>query len=68
MSSLLAEVSGKIGRTSKVQFGQIAGAAEPRFPHNIPAMKVPCMHATLLALEQALACLPVTSRMFPRTR
>jgi hypothetical protein len=46
---LAAGVSEKIGRTSKVQPGQIAGAAEVLFAQRIPATKVPCIHARLLA-------------------
>jgi hypothetical protein len=41
-------VSGKIGRTSKVQPGQMAGAAEPRLASSIPATNVPCLQAMLL--------------------
>src|SRR5262249_705191 len=38
-----------MGRTNKVQSGQIAGATELRLAHKIPATKVPCAHAVLLA-------------------
>jgi hypothetical protein len=35
------EASAKIGRTSKVQLGQMAGAWEPLFAAMIPATNVP---------------------------
>jgi hypothetical protein len=38
-----------MGRISKVQSGQIAGAEEYRFALKIPAMKVPCKQAVLFA-------------------
>jgi len=38
----------KIGRTSSVQAGEMAGASEPRLADNIPAMYVPCRQAELL--------------------
>ena len=41
-------VSVKMGRTKRVQFGQMAGAGEFRFADSIPATKVPCRHAVLL--------------------
>src|SRR5438309_268022 len=40
--------SRKIGRTSKVHLGQIAGAAEVLFAHNIPATKVPLLEQMAL--------------------
>jgi len=58
-------VSAKIGYASKVQFGQMAGAAEPRLAHKIPATKVPCRHAALLVWVQLPLILPGTSRMSP---
>jgi hypothetical protein len=39
----------EMGRTSRVQLGQIAGAGELLFAHNIPATKVSRMQAVLLA-------------------
>jgi hypothetical protein len=40
-SSAFAEkVSAKTGRTSRVQSGQMAGAAEERLAHNMPATNV----------------------------
>jgi hypothetical protein len=42
-------VSVKMGRIRSVQLGQIAGAVEFRFADNIPAIKVPCRNAVLLA-------------------
>src|SRR5207237_7728060 len=62
---LLADpVSAKIERTSKVQFGQIAGAGESLRAHKMPATKVPCIQAALLALVQVPRIFPVTSRIF----
>jgi hypothetical protein len=40
-------LSEKIGRTSKVQPGQIAGATELLFAHKMLATNVPCVQATL---------------------
>jgi len=51
MRSCPAVVSLKIGRTSTVQSGQIAGAGEDRFADKMPAIKVPCWHATLFGLS-----------------
>ncbi len=42
-------VSLNIGRIRRVQSGQIAGAEELRFADKIPATKVPCRQAALLA-------------------
>jgi hypothetical protein len=53
----------KIGRTSKVQAGQIAGAPDPRVAERIPATSVPCMQATLVANAQVPAN-PQGSREF----
>src|SRR4029453_3036013 len=62
---LFAEkVSAKIGRTSRVQSGQIAGAEEFLFADNIPATNVPCMHAMLLARAQLPRNRPGISRIF----
>ncbi len=60
---VFAADSGKMGRTRSVQFGAIAGAALPLLAQRIPATNVPCMHAALLAREQALGELPLTSRI-----
>jgi len=49
INSLSGVVSAKMGRTSKVQLGQIAGAAEVLLAHKMPATKVPCVQAALLA-------------------
>jgi hypothetical protein len=51
-------VSAKIGLTSKVQPGQIAGARESLFALKIPATNVPCMQAKLLVRVQAPLLLP----------
>ena len=50
MSPFADVVSAKMGRTSRVQPGHMAGAPEPLLPHKIPATKVPCKHALLFAL------------------
>ena len=55
-------VSVKMGRILSVQLGQIAGAAEFRFADNIPAMKVPCRQAVLLARVHAAPLFPGISR------
>ncbi len=49
ISPFAAFVSAKMGRTSRVQLGQIAAATDPRFAERIPATKVPCKQAVLLA-------------------
>src|ERR1700730_2309895 len=54
-------ISAKMGRTSRVHPGQIAGAFEPRRAHKMPATNVPCIQATLLALEQTPELDPETS-------
>lgn len=60
----VAVVSGKIGRMSRVQSGQIAGAAEFRLAHKIPATNVPCMHEMLLVRSHVLLIFPETSWIF----
>ena len=50
----LAGVSVKIGRTSSVHPGQIAGATELRFATKMPATNVPWTQAPLSNDEQAL--------------
>ena len=47
--SLPVVFSAKMGRTRRVQSGQMAGAGEFRFADKMPATKVPCRHAVLLA-------------------
>jgi hypothetical protein len=61
-------VSAKIGYATKVQLGQMAGAAEPRLAHKIPATKVPCRQAVLLLWVQLPLILPGTSRMVSPVR
>jgi len=56
--------SANMGRTNRVQFGQIAGARELRLAQRIPATKVPCIQAALPAEEQALESFPGISRIF----
>jgi hypothetical protein len=51
-----------------VQPGQIAGAAELLFADKIPATKVPCMHARLLARAHVPPILPGISRTFSPAR
>jgi hypothetical protein len=48
-------VSEKIGRTKKLEPGQIAGAAEPRFASSMPATNVPCLQA-MLSLRAQVPC------------
>src|SRR5215208_7418206 len=59
----LEVVSPKMGRTSNVHSGQIAGAAEPLLAHKIPATKVPCKQAVLPACEQPVPMVPGTPPM-----
>ena len=59
-------VSAKIGRSSSVQPGQIAGATEPRRAESMPATNVPCVHATLSARLQVPLSFPGISRMSSR--
>src|SRR6266542_6618841 len=61
-------VSEKMGRTSKVQLGQMAGAREFLLAHKMPATNVPCMQAALLAWAHAPESFPGTSRIFSLTR
>jgi hypothetical protein len=68
INSLAAGVSEKIGRTSKVHPWQIAGAAELLFADKIPATKVLCMHAKLLARVHVPRSLPGISRTFSPVR
>ena len=56
--ALAAGVSVKIGRTRRVQSGQMAGAEEPRLAQSMPATNVPCMQATLFASEHDALCCP----------
>jgi hypothetical protein len=56
-------ISPKIGRTSNVQFGAIAGALLPRFAARIPATKVPCIQAALLGCAQEYGEVPLSTRM-----
>src|ERR1039457_2275382 len=56
--------SAKIGRTSRVQLGQIAGAVEFRLPDRMPATKVPCLQAVLLPREHAPENFPESAWMF----
>src|SRR5262249_22409550 len=42
-----------MGRTTRGQSGQIAGAALPRLAASIPAMNVPCLRAVPLAYSGA---------------
>src|SRR5262245_22834239 len=53
-----------MGRTNKVQPGQMAGATELRLAHKIPATKVPCVHAVLSARVHAPPLFPAISRMY----
>src|SRR5215208_4107887 len=64
----LEVVSPKMGRTSNVHPGQIAGAGEPLLAHKIPATKVPCTQAALLVCEQLAPLAPGTSRIFAAVR
>jgi hypothetical protein len=61
-------VSAKMGRTSRTQLGQIAGATEPLFAHRIPATKVPCMQAALLVCVHLPPNPPGISRIFAPAR
>jgi hypothetical protein len=63
MSPFPFTASVKMGRTSSVHPGQMAGAEDPRFAESIPATNVPCMHAVLLARAQVPRRLPGISRM-----
>ena len=68
ISSVAETVSEKIGRTSNAQPGQIAGAAESRFADRMPATKVPCEQAMLVALVQVLPILPGISPILSLAR
>jgi len=63
MSRFWPLASAKIGRTNKVQPGQIAGADEPRLAHKMPATNVPCVQAKLSARWQAPPSRPGISRI-----
>src|SRR5262245_4758417 len=62
-SRLEEPASAKMGRTSNVHPGQIAGASEPRRATNMPATNVPCWQAALLALVHAALVAFGTSRI-----
>jgi len=71
MSPLVEGVSAKMGRTSKVQPGHMAGAAEPRLAIRMPATYVPCRHAALEAREhppRRAPSFPWTSRILRAVR
>jgi len=53
---------GKNGAKEERQLGQMAGAGGLRFAERIPATKVPCRHAVLLAGAHAVLLLPGISR------
>src|SRR5262245_35745866 len=59
----LSALSEKIGRTSNVQSGQIAGALDPRLADRIPATKVPCAQAVLSGFAHIPFVAPDTSRI-----
>ena len=56
-------VSAKTGRSQRLAPGQMAGAIEPRFAARIPATKVPCWQAALLAWTHVPQSLPGISRI-----
>ncbi len=60
--SLPAVVSAKIGRIRRVQLGQMAGAGDVRFADKMPATKVPCRQAVLLACVHVAPLFPEISR------
>ena len=54
----------KIGRNSNVHPGHIAGAEVPRLAQRIPAIKVPCLQAILLAFLHAASWDSLTALHF----
>ena len=68
MSPLAEFVSAKMGCTSRVQFGQIAGAGDPFLAHKMPATKVPCMQAKLSPWMHVPEVLSEMSRIFSAIR
>ena len=68
ISPLADLVSAKMGYSSKGQSGQMAGAAEFLFAHNMPAIKVPWVQAMLSDRVQAMPDFPEISWIFSAAR